>query len=585
MTQPLPSECDVLVIGSGAAGLTAAIVATELGQSVAVIEKAPVVGGTTAFSEGMIWVPGSRQAREAGVEDSREAAFAYMRNVAGNLFDRARAERMIDAGPEMLAFIERHSHARFDLALGSCDYFSETEGACHGGRAFDPSAFDGRRLGTDFRRLRRPLPTTTIFGGQNVGGQNIGGMMIPGEDFGHAFKVLRSVRSTARMARRYGRYLLDLLAGHGRGTRLGGGNALVASLMLTLKERGVAIHTATRATALVLEAGRVAGATVETANGARAIRARRGVVLACGGFPASDALKRAHYPHVRAGKNHQRLAPETNTGDGIGLAERVGGRLDARLMQPAAWAPVSLVPQKDGTLVPFPHFIDRNKPGFLIVDRQGRRFVNEGDSYHMIVQAMFRVCADVPKIEAFVVADHRAIRRYSIGVVPPFPGRTRPHIRSGYLIRGASLAELAARAGIDRDGLSATVARFNDHARQGTDPDFGRGATAYSRANGDLRHRPNPALGPLTRPPFYAVRIEPAELGTFFGLATNAHAQVLGADGAPIGGLYAAGNDMASVMGGAYPGAGITIGAAMIFGFLAARHASGADANPGGGTT
>ena len=579
MTQPLPSECDVLVIGSGAAGLTAAVVAAELGQSVAVIEKAPVVGGTTAFSEGMIWVPGSRQAREAGVVDGREAALAYMRNVADKFFDRARAERMIDAGPEMLAFIERHSHARFDLALGSCDYFSETEGACHGGRAFDPSAFDGRRLGADFHRLRRPLPTTTIFGGPKVGG-----MMIPGEDFGHAFKVLRSARSTARMAWRYGRYLLDLLAGHGRGTRLGGGNALVASLMLTLKERGVAIHTATRATALSLEGGRVAGATVETAHGARAIRARRGVVLACGGFPSSDALKRAHYPHVRAGKNHQRLAPETNTGDGIGLAEGVGGRLDARLMQPAAWAPVSLVPQKDGTLVPFPHFIDRNKPGFLIVDRQGRRFVNEGDSYHMIVQAMFRVCADMPEIEAFVVADHRAIRRYSIGFVPPFPGRIGPHIRSGYLARGASLAELASRAGIDRDGLSAAVARFNDHARQGADPDFGRGTTAYSRANGDSRHRPNPALGPLTKPPFYAVRIEPAELGTFFGLVTNAHAQVLGADGTPISGLYAAGNDMASVMGGAYPGAGITIGAAMIFGFVAARHAAGADADPGGGT-
>ncbi len=552
---------DVLVIGSGAAGLTCAFVAAELGLSVRVIEKAPVIGGTTAYSEGMIWVPASARALAAGVADTKDAALDYMRRVTGNLFDEARARAMLDAGPEMLAFVEARSHARFDLALGSCDYLSELPGACRGGRAFDPASFDGRKLGPMFKRLRRPLPTTTIFGG----------MMIPGEDFGHAFKVLRSARSTARMARRLARYAADRATGWGRGTRLGGGNALVAALVLSLHERGIAVETDVRATALLRENGRVAGAQVETANGAETIRARA-TVLACGGFPASDAMKRTHYAHLRAGKNHNRLAPEANTGDGIRMAEAAGGVFDARLMQPAAWAPVSLVPQPDGSRVPFPHFVDRNKPGFIIVDVRGRRFVNEGEAYHVIVPAMVKACAEDARVEAFVVADHPAIRRYSLGVVPPFPGRTGPHLKSGYLARGATPKELAAALGIDGAGLDATIARFNAGARLGEDPEFGRGTTAYNRANGDARHAPNPSLGPLETSPFYAVRIEPAELGTFFGLKTDAHARVLGADGAAVPGLYAIGNDMASVMGGAYPGAGITVGAAMTFAYIAAQH-------------
>ncbi|MBM3541897.1 MAG: FAD-dependent oxidoreductase, partial [Alphaproteobacteria bacterium] len=226
---------DVLVIGSGAAGLTCAFVAAELGLSVRVVEKAPVIGGTTAYSEGMIWVPASARALAAGVADTKDAALDYMRRVTGHLFDEARARAMLDAGPEMLAFVEGRSHARFDLALGSCDYLSELPGACRGGRAFDPASFDGRKLGSEFKRLRRPLPTTTIFGG----------MMIPGEDFGHAFKVLRSARSTARMARRFARYAMDRAMGWGRGTRLGGGNALVAALVLSLRERGIAVETDT----------------------------------------------------------------------------------------------------------------------------------------------------------------------------------------------------------------------------------------------------------------------------------------------------------------------------------------------------
>ena len=325
-------------------------------------------------------------------------------------------------------------------------------------------------------------------------------------------------------------------------------------------------------TRLTVEDGRVVGAGIEAEGRKIAVRTRRGVVLACGGFTASDAMKRLHYPHVREGKNHTRLAPDTNTGDGARLAEAAGGRLNTGLAQPAAWAPVSLVPQKAGGTVPYPHFIDRNKPGFVIVDRRGRRFVNESNSYHLIVQAMVEACREDATVEAWVIADHPAIRRYGIGVVPPWPGRVGPHLRNGYLKAGRSLDELARACGLEPAGLVETVGRFNADAARGEDPDFGRGTNAYNRANGDPAHGPNPALGPLATGPFHAVRIVPGDLGTFFGLDTTPDAQVRNASGAPIPGLYAVGNDMASVMGGAYVGAGITIGAAMTFGYVAARH-------------
>jgi succinate dehydrogenase/fumarate reductase flavoprotein subunit len=557
-----PTRCDVLVIGSGAGGLTAAATARELGLDVLVVEKADVIGGTTALSEGMIWVPANGHAKRAGIADSPSAALEYISNATGNFFDSARAEAYVEAAPAMLDFVERRFGLRFALATGSCDYMSELAGACHGGRAFDPEPFDGRRIGDDFRRLRNPLATTMIFGG----------MTITGWDLPHFLKVFRSARSTVHVMRTLGRYLWDRLQGYSRGTRIGGGNALVAHLLLNLRQRGVPIWTSAPAVELMREGSRVVGAKISNEGTSKEVRARRAVILACGGFPASDELKREFYPHVRAGKNHVRLAPACNTGDGIRLAQAIGGQFSTALAQPASWAPVSLVPQADGSVVPFPHFIDRNKPGFIIVDRRGRRFANESDPYHLIVQAMVAASAADQVIEAFIIADHPSIRCHSIGVVPPAPGRIGPHLRSGYLMRGHTLDQLAAALGIDAKALARTVERFNEHAAHGRDPDFGRGQSAYNRASGDGAHGPNPALGPLTAAPYYAVRIVPAELGTFFGLATNRHAQVLDRSGAPIPGLYAAGNDAASVMGGAYPGAGITIGPAMTFGFVAARH-------------
>ncbi len=236
-------------------------------------------------------------------------------------------------------------------------------------------------------------------------------------------------------------------------------------------------------------------------------------------------------------------------------------------MNPGAWAPVSLVPRPGGDVARFAHLVDRAKPGIIAVGPDARRFVNEADSYHDFMSALFATGAD----HAWLIADAPARRRFGLGAAKPFPFRDRPHIASGYLKRGRTLADLAGQIGIDAETLAATVARFNESARRGDDADFGRGASAYNRVQGDPAHRPNPALGPLTRGPFYAVRIVPGSLGTFAGLVTDAAARVLDAQGAPIPGLFATGNDAASIMGGHYPSGGITIGPAMTFGYIAGR--------------
>ena len=557
-------HCDVLVIGSGAGGLSAAICAAHHGLEVIVAEKEPVFGGTTAMSAGVIWIPGSSHARRAGVEDSPESALAYLENEAGNRLDRDLAVAFLEYGPRMLDFLEAHSHLSYTLAAPWPDYHPETGDAMPGGRSLWVDHFNGRRLGADFATLRRPLETTMI----------MGGMSVAREDVPHFLRMTRSFGSALYVARLFARHLLDRV-GHPRGTRIANGNALVARLALTLKERGVPMLLSSPATRLLREERRVSGAVLERGGRPVEVHAARGVVLACGGFPANEEMKRRYYPHLRAGKNHHSLPPAGNRGDGIRIAREAGAAFSPDAGRPAAWTPVSLVPRPQGGEAPYPHFIDRGKPGVIAVDRRGMRFVNEASSYHDFVLAMFEACRDEPRVDACLVADHRAVRRYGLGAVPPAPGRIGPHLRSRYLLRGESVEALAEEAGIDPGGLRSTVERFNAEAARGEDPEFGKGGNVYNRFNGDPTHRPNPCLEPLRTPPYYAVRVIPGDLGTFMGLRTDAFARVLDEARAPIPGLYATGNDVASFMGGNYPGAGITIGPAMTFGYLAARHLAG----------
>ena len=354
-------HCDLLVIGSGAGGLSAAVCAAHLGLDVIVVEKEPVFGGTTAMSAGVIWIPGSSHARRAGVEDSRESALDYLQNEVGNRLDRDLAEAFLEHGPRMLDFLEAHSHLSYALAAPWPDYHPESAGAMPGGRSLWVDHFDGRRLGAEFANLRRPLETTMI----------MGGMSIAREDVPHFLRMTRSLGSALYVGRLFLRHLVDRI-GHSRGTRIANGNALVARLALTLKERGVPMLRSSPATRLLREDGRVCGAVLDRDGRPVEVQAARGVVLACGGFPANEAMKERYYPHLRAGKNHHSLPPEGNRGDGIRIAREVGAVFSPDTGRPAAWTPVSLVPQPKGAGEPFPHFIDRGKPGVIAVDRGER---------------------------------------------------------------------------------------------------------------------------------------------------------------------------------------------------------------------
>jgi succinate dehydrogenase/fumarate reductase flavoprotein subunit len=562
---PTTHTCDILIAGSGASGFAAAIAARDAGCDVLMVEKAPQFGGTTCYSAGVIWIPANSHAKRAGLTDSRAQALTYMQSSAGNRLDRARATAFVDTAADVLDTLEAKTHVRYVLAPTWADYEPALDGGADGGRSLAPEPFDGRRLGVQFKNLRPPLESMMLFGG----------MMIGRNDLPHLFNMTRSAKSAlhvAGMAARFGRDRVT----HHRGTRLTNGNALIAALALSAFERDIPLWLSSPIIALVRDGDRVIGATVMRDGRETTITAKRGVILACGGFPGDDALKKRLYPHVAAGTKHHSLPPATNSGDGIRVAEGAGAAFNADVHHAAAWTPVSFVPQPDGTTQPFPHFIDRGKPGYMAVDRRGRRFVNEAKSYHVFVPAMIEACRGDTEVACWNICDATAIKRFGLGAAPPFPGRLQPYLKSGYLITGRTPEELARKCGIDPAGLAATIGEWNHNAARSADPAYNRGSDAYQRFNGAANHGrgDNPCVAPLEHAPFYAVKLIPGDIGTFAGLKTDASARVLDATGKIIDGLYAAGNDAASVMGGTYPGAGITIGPALTFGTIAGRHAA-----------
>ncbi len=560
-------DVDVLVIGSGCGGLSAAVAAAHRGLKALVVEKEPVFGGTTARSGGWLWVPGNGPAVRAGVKDSAEAAKTYLRHEAGAAFDEARIDAFLDAGPKAVAFFEEKTALQFDLGPTFADYHPTAPGGVDGGRSIVARPFDGRELGPEIARLRPPLSEITF----------LGLMIGTGKELQHFFNVLRSPVSFLHVGRLLARYARDLVF-HGRSMRLMNGNALAGRLAKSAFAAGVEIRTEAPARRLLFSGGRVTGAVVETKTGLVEIMARKGVVMAAGGFP-QDPIRRARMmKHAPTGHEHVSPSPPGNTGDGLRMAEAAGAAVETRLPHAAAWVPISRPRRKDGTLGTFPHFVDRSKPGVIAVTRSGRRFVNEAESYHDFCQAMMRRCAEEgTENAAWFVADHRAFRRYGLGYARPAPVPYGALIREGYLLRGETPEALAAEMGVDPAGFAETIRRFNETAARGEDPEFHKGSTSYNRSLGDPGWGPNPCVAPLAKPPFYAVRVYVGDLGTFAGLRANEHAEVLDPEGAPIPGLFAAGNDMASVMGGAYPGGGITLGPALTFGWIAARRMAGAN--------
>lgn len=552
--------CDVLVIGSGAGGLSTAVTAKKHGLDVVVVEKAEVFGGTTAFSGGVLWIPGNGRAQQ-DARESRERAREYLKSETGNFFRDDMIEAFLDAGPKMLDWFEKETAVRFVPTLYP-DYHPTAPGGVDVGRSVLAAPYDSSGLGAELKRLRPPLASIT-FVGMMFNSSNA--------DLKHFFKATKSLTSALYVAKRLAIHGFEMLR-YGRGTQVTSGNALAARLAKSCFDLGIPIHTGTPAEALIREGDRVTGAIVKGASGPVRITARRGVVLACGGFPHDAARTHEAYPHLRRGGEHFSPVPAGNTGDGIRLAEDAGARMEIRYPSAAAWMPVSKVPDGKGGFVAFPHLLDRYKPGVIAVLRNGRRFCNESESYHDVGAAMIAACEGEAETAAWLIADKETIAKYGLGYAKPAPLPLGPLLKNGYLKKGATLAELAAACGIDGKALEATVADYNAGAVDGRDERFHRGETSFNRYLADPEHRPNPCVAPVARGPFYAVKLVMGDLGTFDGLETTVEGQVLDAGERPIPGLYAVGNDRASIMGGNYPGAGITLGPIMTFGFITGRH-------------
>jgi succinate dehydrogenase/fumarate reductase flavoprotein subunit len=557
-------DCDVLVIGSGAAGLSAAVTAAWHGQKVILVEKDPVFGGATAWSGGWMWVPRNPLAQRAGIVEDVSAPRTYLQHELGEHFDAARVDAFLEAAPHMVSFFERHTALQFADGNGIADIHGDTPGAGTGGRSVIAAPYSAYGLGRLLKRLRPTLRETSFMGMP----------IMAGADLGAFLTLTRNWRSALHVAKRLGRHLLGL-AIKGRATHLVNGVALVARLAKSAEDLGVLLWESAPAKSLIHDQGRVAGAVVDTPKGPVAIHARKAVVLAAGGFPNDIERRKALFPRTPTGQEHLALPPLGANGDGLRLGESVGAAVATDLVSPVAWCPVSAVPYKDGSVGHFPHIIERGKPGIIGVLANGKRFVNEAGGYYDYAKAMVDQ-APGEEVASWLICSHPFQRRYGLGISRPFPLPVEPFIRSGYLKTGNTIAELANACGIDAQGLQATVEAFNRHARQGEDPEFGRGSTAYNRKQGDALHGPNPCVAPIEQGPFYAVKVRPGSFGTFAGLKTNEHAQVLDANGQAIAGLYAAGTDMASIMGGHYPAGGINLGPAATFGYIAGRHIAGA---------
>src|ERR1700744_1010326 len=485
-------SCDVLVVGSGAGGLSAAITAQHRGCEVIVGEKQPVCGGTTARSGGWLWVPGNPLAARAQARDTIEQARTYSAHHAGNHFDAGRVDAFLGQAGAMVSFFEDNTEVKFSFGKDYPDYHPDHPGGAEEGRSIHTMPFDGRKLGRDLALLAQPMKESTFMGmGLNSG-----------PDLKHFLNATRSVKSAAFVASRMLEHGRDVVL-HGRGTRLVNGNALAARLFKTVLDRKMTIWPSTTAIGLERAEGRVVGAIVQKGNRQRVlVKARLGVVLASGGFPADDELRKQHFRHVKSGAAHVTLAPEGNTGDGLRMAGASGAKVDDSYANAAAWVPVSLIKRRDGSVGRFFHLIDRAKPGVIAVAADGRRFTNESNNYHDFVRAMIETNAGKQDVSAFLICDHRALRRYGLGAVRPAPLPIAPFIRSGYLKTGRTIRDLASAIGVDPDVLQATVDTVNRDGGEGGDRAFGRGSTSYQRLLGDPDVVPNPCVGGLAQPPF-----------------------------------------------------------------------------------
>lgn len=556
-----PTQCDVIVVGSGAAGLSCAITAKKRGLSVVVLEKEPVFGGTTALSGGVLWIPLNHHGLKQNAQDTAELVHTYMMQETGAYYDKEAVQVFVENGAKMVDFFERETSMQFIPTLYP-DYHPDVAGGASIGRSILAQPYDIRGLGRDMKRLKLPLKTITFMG-----------MMFNSSnaDLKHFFRATKSLTSFLYVAKRLVNHVKELVL-YQRAVQVTSGNALAARLAKSALDLGVPIFTNTPAQKVLMDNDRVLGVELGGEGLGHRIHAGYGVVLACGGFPQDVKRIAKAYPHLRSGGEHLSPTPVSNTGDGVRMAETVGAEATIRFKDSAAWMPVSKVDYGNGEIGVFPHLLDRYKPGVIGVLRTGQRFSNESNSYHDVGVDMIRACEGQPETAMWLVCDKTTLGKYGLGFVKPSPMPIGKFVRNGYLLTGETLSDLAHAAGIDADGLQATVQAYNVGATDGKDLQFGRGTTAFNRYLADPEQQPNPCVAPIQKGPFYAVKVVMGDLGTFDGIQTSVLGEVKKQDGSVIAGLYAVGNDRASIMGGKYPAAGITHGPNMTFGYVTGNH-------------
>lgn len=558
--QEWDQSVDVLVVGSGAGGMLAALTAAHRGAKVLLIEKSSEYGGTSATSGGGIWIPNSHHAAAAGQQDSAQEAFTYIRALSAANVPDANIRAYIDWAPRMLEWLERHTRVTY-MALPYPDYHAELPGGKAAGfRTHLPGELDGRLLGGDMNQMRTASPAASLFGLINW-------------RFTETYALLFRPRGWwITLARMFLRYAGDL------GQRLRSrkdrfltlGTTLAGGLRLALKERAVPLSLRSPVVELLTAGGAVTGAVVLQDGRRQLIEARQGVILAAGGFERNAEMRQRYLQQKEPRLSGSQI---NNTGDTIRAAQAIGAGV---MNMHSTWAgPVFSVPSEErGRL----STIERALPGCIMVHQGGRRYLNEAASYHIVGQKMLTM--DQPgagTVPSWVIFDHRFRHKYPMGpVVPLLPDWLQSGGVRKTLKKAATIEGLARAIGAPPEALARTVAQFNADARIGVDTQFGRGSGAYDRMYGDASVTPNPCLAPIVKPPFYAFPIYPGDIGTNGGLMTDEYARVLTSEGKVIPGLYATGNNAASVMGESYPGAGATLGPAMTFGFVAALHVTGA---------
>jgi len=540
-------EFDLIIVGSGGGAMCAALVAAARGLRAVILEKTDQVGGSTAMSGGILWIPGSRLAREDGVTDSVEQGLLYLNHLVGEPgpgSTAARKRAYVEQGVALLDFLQQQG-VRLRRIVGYPDYYDELPGGCGDGRAIAAELFDLNRLGRWKRRLRTGLvPSPMAL-----------------DEAGSLGLIMRSWKARWVLVRILFRGLLQILT---RRHWVGAGNALQGQLLRAVLAAGVEVRTHAAVERLMTVDDSVVG--VESNQGGQRLRlgARRGVLLNTGGFSHNLAMRERHQP-APSSIEWTRANPG-DTGEMIAEAARIGAALDA--MDESWWTAAARPP---GARLPEICIADMGKPHCLLVDGDGQRFVNEAASYMEVGQAMYRRHRMSRAIPSWLILDRRHRQRYLLaGALPGWTPQS--WLDSGFIKRADSLAGLAQLCSIDPPKLEATVQRFNTFAERGADEDFHRGARRYDQWYADPTHTPVPTLGTLEQPPFYALPLYPGDVGTAGGIVTDEHARALRADGSVIGGLYATGNCTASVMGRRYPGPGASIGASCVFGYIAAQH-------------